>query len=126
MPLAMPLIVKSEDLMEAYMIAPPCNPGENYTLDYLNDCLRINEIKIGILTDQLEQIIEKRLYGKKILVAKGAAPVDGKNGYFEYMFNTELNNKPVEREDGSVDYKNTKDYGLGCFLLGATEYSKTL
>lgn len=108
MPLAMPLIVKSEDLMEAYMIAPPCNPGENYTLDYLNDCLRINEIKIGILTDQLEQIIEKRLYGKKILVAKGAAPVDGKNGYFEYMFNTELNNKPVERENGSVDYKNTK------------------
>ena len=66
MPLAMPLIVKSEDLMEAYMIAPPCNPGENYTLDYLNDCLRINEIKIGILTDQLEQIIEKRLYGEKI------------------------------------------------------------
>ncbi len=43
-----------------------------------------------------------------ILVAKGAEAQDGKDGYFEYLFETNLSQKPIVLEDGTVDYKNIK------------------
>lgn len=41
-------------------------------------------------------------------MAEGIPPVDGENGYYEYFFDTNLQSKPAEKEDGSVDYLNMK------------------
>jgi uncharacterized protein (DUF342 family) len=40
------------------------------------------------------------------VIAVGERPVDGKNGYIHYLFDLDSNEKkPMELEDGSVDYK---------------------
>lgn len=108
MSLPMPTVRITEDCMEAYMTVPPTGTPENYTVEYLTEVLHLNHVKIGILPENLQKIIDNNLYNKEVLVAKGAEAQDGKDGYFEYLFETNLSQKPIMLEDGSVDYKNIK------------------
>lgn len=108
MSLPMPSVRITEDYMEAYMIVPPTGTPEKYTVEYLTDVLHLNHVKIGILSENLQKIIDYNLYNKEILVAKGTEAQDGRNGYFEYLFETDLSRKPIMLEDGTVDYKNIK------------------
>lgn len=108
MSLPMPTVRITDDYMQAYMNVPACATGENYTVDYLMDVLHLNHIKIGIIQQNLEKIVDQRLFDCEILVAQGTDPEDGKNGYFEYLFETNLSQKPIVKEDGTVDYKNIK------------------
>ena len=108
MSLPMPNVRITEDWMEAYMTFPPTGTPENYTVSYLTEVLHLNHVKIGILPDSLQRIIDNNLYNKEVLVAQGAEAQDGENGYFEYLFETNLSQKPIVLEDGTVDYKNIK------------------
>lgn len=108
MSLPMPSVRITEDYMEAYMTVPPTGTPEKYTVEYLTDVLHLNHVKIGILTENLQKIIDDNLYNKEVLVAKGAEAQDGKDGYFEYLFETDLSRKPIILADGTVDYKNIK------------------
>lgn len=108
MSLPMPTVRITEDYMEAYMTVPPTGTPEAYTVEYLTDVLHLNHIKIGILTENLQKIIDNNIYNEEVLVAQGAEAQDGKNGYFEYLFDTNLSQKPIMLENGTVDYKNIK------------------
>ena len=94
--------------MEAYMTVSPTGTPEKYTVSYLTEVLHLNHVKIGILSENLQKIIDNNLYNKEVLVAQGAEAQDGENGYFEYLFETNLSQKPIVLEDGTVDYKNIK------------------
>lgn len=108
MSLPMPTVRITEDCMEAYMTVPPMGTPEKYTVEYLTDVLHLNHIKIGIIPENLQKIIDNNIYNKEVLVAQGAEAQDGEDGYFEYLFNTNLSQKPIVLEDGTVDYKNIK------------------
>lgn len=108
MSLPMPTVRITEDCMKAYMIVQPTGTPENYTVAYLTEVLHLNHVKIGILSDNLQKIIDNHIYNKEVLVAQGAEAQDGQDGYFEYLFETNLSQKPIMLEDGSVDYKNIK------------------
>ena len=108
MSLPMPNVRITEDWMAAYMTVPPTGTAEKYTVEYLTDVLHLNHVKIGILPENLQKIIDNDLYNQEVLVAQGAEAQDGKNGYFEYFFETNLSQKPIVMEDGTVDYKNIK------------------
>ena len=84
MSLPMPTVRITEDYMEAYMTVPPSGTPEKYTVEYLTDVLHLNHVKIGILPENLQKIIDNNLYNKEVLVAQGAEAQDGENGYFEY------------------------------------------
>lgn len=108
MSLPMPSVRITDDCMEAYMTVYPTGTPENYTVEYLADILRLNHVKIGILQDMLQAIVEHHIYNKEVLVAKGMEAQPGQDGYFEYMFETNLSQKPIVNDDGTVDYKNIK------------------
>ncbi len=108
MSLPMPSVRITEDCMEAYMTVPPTGTPEKYTVEYLTEVLHLNHVKIGILSDSLQKIVDNNIYNKEVLVAKGAEAKDGADGYFEYLFDTDLSQKPIVQKDGSVDYKNIK------------------
>ncbi len=98
----------SEDLMEAYMLAEEPPRGESYTVEYLKDVLRINNIKIGIIEDALRMICAGDYYGEPVLVAKGESASNGVDGRFAYFFDREFNSKPTIKEDGTADYHTLK------------------
>lgn len=90
--------------MEAYLqISTPENEG-NYTIRYLETLLEQKGIRYGIRRDVLKYMIESRIYNRPILVASGTPATDGIDGYYEYRFKSEKDNKPHMQEDGSVDY----------------------
>lgn len=78
--------------------------GEDMTQEEFLGDLAHRGIKNGILTDAIEGFFKKREYCEEILIAEGKEPVQGKNAYIEYKFNTDKSAKPTLNEDGSVDF----------------------
>ncbi len=78
--------------------------GENMTPQELVHDLSLRGIKCGIKKDEIIKFFQKRNYCEDILVAQGKDPVQGKDAYIEYKFNTDKKAKPTLKEDGSVDF----------------------
>ncbi|MCD7709583.1 MAG: FapA family protein [Clostridiales bacterium] len=94
----------SSDEMEAYLMIPEPAPGVIYTKDDVVSALRDGRVVIGIDDAEVERMVNGRIYGREVRVAHGTKPVDGQDGFFQYNFNMDLNQKPTLRDDGSVDY----------------------
>lgn len=65
-----------------------------------------NNIVFGILGDRIRDFCKSGNYAEPLLCARGVTPVDEKRGTLEYRFHRDPKLKPLEREDGTVDYQN--------------------
>ncbi len=93
------------DKMQAYAkFYAASEGGENMTAQEMLKDLELRGIRSGILTDAIEGFFQNREYCENILIAEGRPPVQGKNAYIEYKFNTDKKAKPTLNEDGSVDF----------------------
>lgn len=101
----------STDKMSASInLVPPTN-SDSYTVDQVIQILNDNNVKLGINTKMIEQIIENKMYYRSFEIARGKQAINGEDGYFKYYFDTSVNNKkPKLLEDGSVDYLNMKTF----------------
>lgn len=97
----------SDDYMTASVrFHAPAEKGEKLTVqEFLKD-LNIRQISSGILESNIRNGLENNLYCTDIAIAEGTAPRQGTDAIIEYYFNTDLNTKPTQREDGSVDFFN--------------------
>lgn len=95
----------SKDGLKAYMILTPPDGGKELDFDTVMDNIN-KELSFGIDTIMIKKIIDKKIYNRKILIAKGKTPIDGKDGYIKYYFSKDVNATPKELEDGSVDFRN--------------------
>lgn len=71
--------------------------------DIKND-LASKGVKYGIKDDIIENIIREPRYCENIVIAEGTAPGESIDGYVEYLFNPDRNQRPTLLEDGSVDF----------------------
>lgn len=94
----------SPEMTEAYITVCAPGEGEFYDEGDLRDILQKHGVVYGIKRDVLLDIINKKQYFIECLVAEGNHAVDGRDGHFEFFFNTEKDNKPKILKDGSVDY----------------------
>jgi len=102
-----PKVRLSRDNTKAYLFLP--EPGfESYSVDEVIGILQSNGISYGIKDDTVKNIVEGQLYNQEVLVAEADKPVDGIDGYYEYMFDMNFSKKPMLRPDGSVDYWSIK------------------
>lgn len=62
------------------------------------------DIHDGIKYDAIDQMLEEKVIGQMYLVAECQKPEDGKDGWYEFLFDTDVDTKPKILEDGSVDY----------------------
>lgn len=79
--------------------------------DILNE-LRNRNVTIGIdesaIEQALEQLDQPDLY-QEIIIAKGKPPIEGENGYVEFLVQYEISNiQPKLKEDGTVDYREIR------------------
>lgn len=95
-----------KDAMAAWLYLTPPEPGQFYTKSDLETFLEHKGVVKGFHSSNLSAMIKKKVYNREILVAKGQPNIDGKDGYFEYLFTPEEYVAPKIREDGSVDYTN--------------------
>lgn len=95
----------TQDGLTAYLKVSP-EKAETFTVKQLEDVLAQNHVVYGIDYEMLKSIVEEKRYFIEHEVAKGIPPTDGKDGYFEYLFETNVDVKPKILKDGSVDYKS--------------------
>lgn len=77
-----------------------------YTIDDVKGFLNRRGIVYGINEEVIGNILKDELWNEQIQVAFGIEAQNGADGYYEYFFETEPSLKPMELEDGSVDYRN--------------------
>lgn len=94
----------SPEKTEAYLTVCEPQEGECYEESDLLDILEKHGVVYGIKREVLTGILAKKEYVLERLVAQGSPAVDGKDGSFEFLFNTKVDNKPKVLADGSVDY----------------------
>ncbi len=70
--------------------------------------LRESGISHGILSQEIESIVAEKRYDKTIVIARGKPAQVGKDGWYEFFFDTNPTRTPKILEDGSVDYRDVK------------------
>lgn len=94
--------------MEAWLCLYPPVGAECYTKDEILSFLKSNDVVHGFIESNIAAICKKKIYEREIRVAKGEEPIEGHSGYFEYLFETDLEKlkKPTVLSNGSVDYRS--------------------
>lgn len=95
------------DGMEAYLILSEAGFNDNPIS--LEEAIRDIEvyIKFGLIKEEVAKLLLNPLFDTRILIARGKAPVQGKDGEIVFHFDTSASSiKPKLLEDGTVDFKN--------------------
>ncbi|WP_010269497.1 FapA family protein [Paenibacillus senegalensis] len=97
----------SSDKLEAYMDFTRCEETLECSVDQLEALLRSKSVVYGIDFEQLARIAAdpRSFLSSKVPVAFGEKPQPGTDGTVKTTVQTVNNRKPVEREDGKVDYR---------------------
>lgn len=96
-----------EDNMKATIkFYPPFKDGELMDKAEIMGDLAYNKITYGIDVKIIDNFLADREYCKEFVIATGKPVREGKDAYIEYLFNTDLSQRPAQNEDGSVDFFN--------------------
>lgn len=99
-------LIISADAMEAVVLLE--NRERGIEADEILCALRQKGVTHGIDYFAVSQLGEGKAEGDVIVVARGKQPEKGKDGWYEFFFETDIKKKPKLLEDGSVDYQNIK------------------
>ena len=94
----------SEDDMAAYITLTPEKRDQEYKMDELKILLKAAGVEHGVLEDVLQKAVSEKRYYEQFTVARGEEPLDGKDGWFEFLFPIHVDTRPKILKDGSVDY----------------------
>lgn len=98
----------AEDKMQAFLSFRRVEDDFKPTVRQLEQYLRAQGVKYGLQTDTLYLISQRPhdYFFLQNVVAVGTPAQNGKDGYVNVLFDSEGKGRgPIEREDGSVDYK---------------------
>ncbi len=101
----------SKDEMEA-CIEVNLNQEVSISAREIEAILKKHGVCQGILRDQVEEIADKKLYRRTIVIAIGKDAQKGEDGWYEFFFNTNPTRKPRELPDGSVDFRTIEWYEM--------------
>lgn len=96
--------------------------GKPITPEQVEKAITESAITFGLEDmDRIQKAVAAANGEGKFLIAKWQPPVNGKDGYIEYKFNTDKVAKPTERENGDVDFK---DLGIVTNIVRGTKIAR--
>lgn len=100
-------IIVSDDMTEAFVSLQnsDCKCTKEEIIKFLSDA----GVTSGIHGEAIDKMLTEKKIGKNYLVAASKKPVDGKDGWYEFLFDTDIDTKPKILKDGSVDYSEYGD-----------------
>ena len=84
----------SEDDMEAYITLTPEKRDQEFRMDDLKILLKAAGVEHGVLEDVLQKAVSEKRYYEQFTVARGEEPVDGKDGWFVFLFRIHVDTRP--------------------------------
>ncbi len=118
--------VAATTLIATASVDEPEPGGDPVNREMIDAALAGSGVVFGILEEGIAQLLQP-LYETEVTVAKGLAAVDGEDGICEEMFARDVQTNFVEKEDGTVNYKelgHIRDVAVGtivCRLTPPTE-----
>lgn len=94
--------------IEAYIIMK--KEGEKVNRISLLETLEEFGVTHGIIEETVTRLCNGDYDKKPMAIARGSLPKKGRDGWYEYFFQTEVSRKPKIKEDGSVDYHDLDTY----------------
>jgi uncharacterized protein (DUF342 family) len=101
-------VTVSNDKLTATIHFTNCDEDFKCTKAQLDAVLKTNLIIYGVHHEVLNNIANnpREFLLSKTIVASGDTPIEGESGYIKFLFELKgKGNKPMEMEDGTVDYK---------------------
>lgn len=95
----------TEDKKEAWLYLCAPDDGEMYEKSEIMRYLQLNNVVAGINESHVAAMCKKQIYEREVKVASSVKGDPGREGYFEFFFDTEKP-KPKINSDGTVDYKS--------------------
>jgi len=93
--------------MKVYItVTPPGEGGADIKYDMYMSLLKQNRVYHGINEEKLTALCDRPVYREKTEVAEGTRPVNGKDAYIKYFFETDQTKVQLkEGANGKVDFK---------------------
>lgn len=92
--------------MFAYITLLPPLGGKTISYTEAMEIIK-QKVTFGLLNEEIQNVINNKLYNKEILISKGKNAIDGEDSSINYNFDTVKTTKRVSvMEDGSVDFRN--------------------
>lgn len=100
--------ISRDKMLGVLSFIPPQNGGRLVTLEEVRVAMKDKGVVKGILEEDLKEIVKNHEPNHKYIIARGQAPVDGKDGSIELAFDVDKFKqvKPKMNEDGTVDLKD--------------------
>ncbi|MCR4806195.1 MAG: FapA family protein [Lachnospiraceae bacterium] len=100
------LIVSDDNMTCTARFYPPSEKGAALQKEELIKDLKFKKIGFGIKNDVIDSFFNDKHYCTDYVIAEGKPVREGKDGYVEYLFNTNPSTKPTLNPDGTVDFFN--------------------
>lgn len=106
------VVTISRDGMQAHITFTSPQQGKK-SREEIMQLLAKEGIVFGIKEEAIEAYLsDTDMETRAWLVAEGIPAQRGKDGYYEYLFRTDIPQIPAIREDGSIDYQNTQYFEM--------------
>ncbi|MGE5422439.1 MAG: DUF342 domain-containing protein [Ignavibacteriales bacterium] len=101
------VFISTNEMEASITVYGPKDGGNPVTLEQALEILKLTSVIEGIHNDRVAESIMEHNWGRRFVVAEGEYAVDGEDAHLEYKIELpDQQAKPIEMEDGRVDYKN--------------------
>lgn len=97
-----------EGNMMCFLTLPQRMDGKKYTEDIIYKFLKRTKVVYGLDREAIKKIAEEGKPVIRSLIATGMEVVHGRNGYYEYFFDTSQEMEPEVLKDGTADLDKMK------------------
>jgi uncharacterized protein (DUF342 family) len=104
---SMTVEITDQEMKALLLVTPPGPGGCDISLETYQTFLKDNKVYHGINPDFLKDFADRPIYDEKVVIAEGTQPVNGRDAYIQYNFETDQSKKTIkEGVNGRVDFKD--------------------
>jgi len=98
--------IAKDEMNATATITPPSAGGADITPEQIKAALKSQGVVAGISNEKIQALVDSPIYNAPVVVAEANQPVDGRDAYIAYNFETDLSKiRAKEAANGQVDFK---------------------
>ena len=98
--------ISKDELKATCTINPPALGGADVSHSQIETALKGQGVVAGISDEKIENLVDKPVYNVPVVVAEAVLPVDGRDAYIAYNFETDRSKmRAKEAANGQVNFK---------------------
>ena len=98
--------ISSDELKATATINPPSLGGADVTAEAIEKALGQQGVVAGISKEKIQALVDRPIYNEPVVVAEAILPIDGKDAYITYNFETDRSKlRAKQAANGQVDFK---------------------